>query len=536
MPFPPRSLREWRRRPEFLVGGASLLAVLIVGWGAWFLWTTMMRHRATADETLRDHAAYLADSYAGSVQSRTFIDLRTLLRGAQRALVAKGQLTSDSIATLTGAEAFSPYVLELAPHRYFVFDSVSAIATSAGDTADAILATSLRTRLGKPRAKDATYFGTVIARGADTSIAFVERERGGTRWVGLEIPLTRFREKVLRLPITPTLNAFMRLRDSLQMAPTDSNSQPIAVRVFGDHGEVLLESGNVANGDWKSDRMVLGPLMARITYAILPSAVPVLMPGGYPPLPGARVAMAVALALLLVSAAAVTAWRAVALSRLREEFTSSMSHELRTPLANIQLFAETLLLERAGGEAAQRGALDTIVRETRHLGQMVENVLALSRVGRPAHRLSPRPEDVDRLVREVAALFEPLARAHRIVLETTITPGPMATLDGDAVRRILINLLDNAIRHGGSGGTVRVSSRHDATVLEFAVADQGPGIPPQDRERIWEPFERGEGSGSGIGLAVVRQLVLLHHGSVQVEEVAPHGACFRVTLPLMAGE
>ena len=224
MPFSPRSLRDWRRRPEFLVGGASLLAVLIIGWGAWFLWTTMMRHRATADETLRDHAAYLADSYAGSVQSRTFIDLRTLLRGAQRALVAKGQLTSDSIATLTGAEAFSPYVLELAPHRYFVFDSVAAIATSKGDTADAILSTSLRTRLGKPRARDATYFGTVIARGADTSIAFVERERGGKRWVGLEIPLARFRDKVLRLPITPTLNAFMRLRDSLRMAPTDSNS------------------------------------------------------------------------------------------------------------------------------------------------------------------------------------------------------------------------------------------------------------------------------------------------------------------------
>jgi signal transduction histidine kinase len=536
MPFAPRPPRDWRRRPEFLVGGVSLLAVLIIGWGAWFLWSTMMRHRATADETLRDHAAYLADSYAGSVQSRTFIDLRTLLRGAQRALVARGQLTADSIATLTGAEAFSPYVLELSPRRYFVFDSIAAVATSAGDSADAILTSSLRSRLARPRPADATYFGTVIARGADTSIAFVERERGGTRWVGLEVPLPRFRDMVLRLPITPTLNAFMRLRDSLRMAPTDSNSQPIAIRVLGDHGEVLLQSGNVENGEWRSERPVLGPLMASITYAILPSAVPVLMPGGYPPLPGARVATVVALALLLVSAAAVTAWRAVALSRLREEFTSSISHELRTPLANIQLFAETLLLERAGGEAAQRGALDTIVRETRHLGQMVENVLALSRVGRPAHRLSPRPEDVDRLVREVVALFEPLARAHRIVLVTTIAPGPVATLDGDAVRRILINLLDNAIRHGGSGGTVTVSSRHDTTVLEFAVGDQGPGIPSADRERIWEPFERGEGSGSGIGLAVVRQLVLLHRGTVQIEDVIPHGACFRVTLPLMAGD
>ncbi len=535
MPHRPRPARDWRRRPELLVGGVSLLAVLVVVWGAWYLWTTMMHHRATADETLRDHAAYIADSYGGSVQSRTFIDLRTLLRGAQRALVAKGQLTGDSIATLTAAEAFSPYVLELAPHRYFVFDSVEAVATSVGDTADAILATSLRERLGRPRPREATYFGTVIARGADTSIAFVERERGGKRWVGLEIPLPIYREKVLRMPLVPTLNAFKRLRDSMHMAPTDSLSQPIAVRVTGDHGEVLLESGNVAAGQWRSQRPILGPLMAEITYAILPSAVPVLMPGGYPPLPGARVAIAVALALLLVSAAAVTAWRTVALSRLREEFTSNMSHELRTPLANIQLFAETLLLERASGEAAQRSALDTIVRETRHLGQMVENVLALSRVGRPAHRLSPRPEDVDRLLREVMALFEPLARAHRIVLVATITPGPEVPLDADAVRRIVINLLDNAIRHGGSGGTVALHSRHNATSLELVVEDQGPGIAAEDRERIWEPFERGEGSGSGIGLAVVRQLVLLHRGTVEIEEVAPHGARFRVTLPLTTG-
>ena len=111
----------------------------------------------------------------------------------------------------------------------------------------------------------------------------------------------------------------------------------------------------------------------------------------------------------------------------------------------------------------------------------------------------------------------------------------MATLDSDAVRRILINLLDNAIRHGGDGGMVTVRARHDATKLELIVEDRGPGIPAHDRERIWEPFERGEGSGSGIGLAVVRQLVLLHHGTVDLETVDPHGARFRVTLPLHTG-
>jgi signal transduction histidine kinase len=513
-----------------------LLSLVLVGWGAWFLWGSMMRHRATADETLRDHAAYLADSYAGSVQSRTYIDVRTLLRGAQRALAANGRLGADSLATLTAAESFSPSVLELAPQDYFVFDSVRAMATSAGDSVDAALTRALQARLAKPRSPDATYFGTVVTRGSDTTVAFVERERAGARWVGLELPLAQFRERILLPPLAPTLGAFKRLRDSLNLEDATGNDTPIAVRLLGDHGEVLLEVGNVANGAWQSERMVLGPLMASITYAILPTAVPVLMPGGYPPLPGVRVVLVVSLALLLLTAGALTAWRALALSRLREEFTSNMSHELRTPLANIQLFAETLLLERAGGESTRRNALDTIVRETRHLVQMVENVLALSRVGRPAHRLSPRPEQVERLVREVTALFEPLARQHGITIALDVTTGPMAMLDSDAVRRILINLLDNAIRHGGDLGVVRVTVRHSTRQLELDVEDEGPGIAPNDRQRVWLAFERGEGSGSGIGLAVVKQLVDLHGGRVMLEDVVPHGARFRVVLPLPVGD
>ena len=139
---------------------------------------------------------------------------------------------------------------------------------------------------------------------------------------------------------------------------------------------------------------------------------------------------------------------------------------------------------------------------------------------------------VERLVREAVALFEPLARQHRIRVELAVVPGPVVTLDADAVRRILINLLDNAIRHGGDEGVVTVESRHDAKHLELVVADQGPGVAPADRERIWQAFERGDGDGSGIGLAVVHQLVALHGGTIHIEDAAPHGARFRVVLPL----
>ncbi len=517
------------------MGAALALSLLLVAWGAWTLWTTMSRHRATADETLRDHAAYLSASYANSVQSRSYVDVRTLLRGAQRALVSTGRLTSDSLTAATGRDAFSPYVVNLAPLGYFVFDSITAQATSAGDTVQAAVAAALRRRLGKPRPKEATFFGAVVVHGADTTLAFVEREHGGSRWVGLELALPLYRDQILGPPLQPTLMAFERLRDSMRIASADSTTPPIAMQVTADDGIPLIRFNDVRQGSWTSTRSTYGALQGTIAWAILPPAVPVLMPGGYPPAPGARVVGAVALALLLLGGAAIVAWRAMAVTRLREEFTSNMSHELRTPLANIQLYAETLLLERAGDEASQRSALDTIVRETRHLGQMVENVLAMSRVGRPAHRLSPRPEQVERLVREAVALFEPLARQHRIRLEVAVAPGPVVSLDADAVRRILINLLDNAIRHGGDEGVVTVESRHDARHLELAVADQGPGVAPADRDRIWGAFERGDGNGSGIGLAVVHQLVLLHGGTVRIEPVTPHGARFRVSLPLAKG-
>ncbi len=520
------------RRPEFLVGAAFGLAMLLVAWGAWALRSSMLRHRETADETLRDHAAYLAASYAGSVQSRTYIDIRTLLRGAQRALASAGRLSADSVIQLTGQESLTPYLIDLAPRRYFVFDSSTARATSAGDTTTVELATSLRARLAVSRPSETTYLGAVVVHGPDTTIAFVEREVGGTRWVGIEVDLKRYRRHILLPPLEPTLTAFNRLRDSLAMPPGDSLASPIALELRGIGGEVLAQVGDISAGPWRSDRPLMGPLLATVTYAILAPAVPVLMPGGYPPMPGARVTIFVALATLLLGGATIIAWRAIALSRLREEFTSNMSHELRTPLANIQLFAETLLLERAVSETERHRALDTIVRETRHLGQMVENVLALSRVGRPAHRLSPRPEQVDRLIREVTALFEPLARQHRIAIDVTVVPSPQVELDPDAVRRILINLLDNAIRHGGDDGTVTVTAAATPTLLELAVADEGPGIPRADQERIWQPFHRGDGNGSGIGLAVVKQLVLLHGGRVDIDNILPHGVRIRVHLPL----
>lgn len=211
-----------------------------------------------------------------------------------------------------------------------------------------------------------------------------------------------------------------------------------------------------------------------------------------------------------------------------------MSHELRTPLTNIQLFAETLSLDRARTADERRTAIETITRETRRLVHMVENVLALSRVGRPALALVRGPERVERLVTDAVTSFDPLFRANDIATRITVQGPEIALIDGDAVRRILVNLLDNAVRYGPVGQTIAVRAIHRGDRLEVVVEDEGPGVPAADRDRVWRAFERGTNGtsgGTGIGLAVVRQLVTLHGGQARIED-GERGARVTVVLPL----
>jgi signal transduction histidine kinase len=211
-----------------------------------------------------------------------------------------------------------------------------------------------------------------------------------------------------------------------------------------------------------------------------------------------------------------------------------MSHELRTPLTQVLLYAETLGRDRPLAPEQRATAVDVIVREARRLVQMVENVLALSRVARPELRVLRRPEQVDQLVREVLAGFEPMLR-QRDVRAITRVPAPLeAAVDGDAVRQILINLVDNAVRHGPAGQEIVIGADRVNGVVRLTVDDTGPGIPPERRAEVWRPFVRlsnGSGSaGSGIGLAVVRQLAELHGGGARIEEAPGGGTRFVIEL------
>jgi signal transduction histidine kinase len=212
------------------------------------------------------------------------------------------------------------------------------------------------------------------------------------------------------------------------------------------------------------------------------------------------------------------------LTRLRTDFISGVSHELRTPLAQIRMFSETLTLGRVRSDEERRRSLAIIDQEARRLTHLVENLLHFSRSERQTTHITPEPTALAPLVQEVIDGFAPLAAARGARIAADVPPDLVVTADPGAVRQMLLNLLDNAVKYGPAGQEVRIGAMRDTGVAKLWVDDGGPGIPRADRERVWDRFwrlERDRGSavaGSGIGLAVVRELATLHHGRAWVDD------------------
>ena len=275
-----------------------------------------------------------------------------------------------------------------------------------------------------------------------------------------------------------------------------------------------------------------------VDVSLRPGIAGKLVIGG---LPRSRMPLLVTLLLLtagLMIIAMIQLRRESELSVLRTQFVSGVSHELRTPLAQIRMFAETLVLGRVRSDDERRRSLEIIDQEARRLTHLVENLLHFSRSERQSVRVAPVPTLLGPCVRGMVESFTPLAETRRVRLLTSLPDGIVASVDESALRQMLLNLLDNAVKYGPDGQTVTVGLdpvRNDRTWLW--VQDQGPGVPPSDRERIWEQFwrlERDRGSaiaGTGIGLSVVRELATLHRGRVWVEGAPGGGARFVLELP-----
>jgi len=274
----------------------------------------------------------------------------------------------------------------------------------------------------------------------------------------------------------------------------------------------------------------------RASVGLLPAAAEHLVIGGLPRsrLPVLVAFLALATGLLVV--AFLQLRREHELAAMRAGFVSSVSHELRTPLALQRVFLDTLRLGRAETVEGREWAFENIDRETHRLTHLVDNVLRFAQADEGRLKLDPEPANLAEEIERALVDYGPLSEGAELRFDPGEVP-VIVPVDRDAFRQVLLNLVENAVKYGPGGQTVTVALGRTAEGARITVDDQGPGVPAEDRDGIWEPFHRGESArrsgkgGSGIGLSVVRDLVGLHGGSVTVEDPPGGGARFRVDLP-----
>jgi len=210
-------------------------------------------------------------------------------------------------------------------------------------------------------------------------------------------------------------------------------------------------------------------------------------------------------------------------------FLAGVTHELRTPLSAIKLFGETLAAGR--GDAREYGSL--VAQESERLEALVEGVLAVTRVDEAPRFSSLAPAA---LVRSAVALIRPRAERRAVTLETELAePLPEVTWDGAAVRRALLSLIDNAVKHGRERGRVTVTAAASGPgLVRLAVADDGPGIARREQRRIFGRFARGDSTveGTGLGLYLAEQVAFAHGGRIDLETEAGRGSTFSLVLPI----
>ncbi|HEV7427219.1 MAG TPA: HAMP domain-containing sensor histidine kinase [Thermoanaerobaculia bacterium] len=275
-----------------------------------------------------------------------------------------------------------------------------------------------------------------------------------------------------------------------------------------------------------------------VQCSIAPRAIPALIPGGLPRSRLPLLVLMLATSSMVLIAAFMVLRRERQLADLRSDFVSGVSHELRTPLTQIRMFSETLLLDRVRSQAERHRSLRIISEEAQRLTNLVDNVLFLSRGSRAAAASSIADCDMEALVADTVDAFAPLAMRRDVVITADTPPRLHASVDGEAWKQVLTNMLDNAVKYGPPGQTVHVRLLASGGLMRLEVEDEGPGVPADERESVWLRFhrldrDRGTArSGSGLGLAIVREIIARHGGRCWIEEAPAGGARVVVEAPL----
>jgi signal transduction histidine kinase len=558
------------RRPTLLA--LLLLALLALsGMLAHEAWSSARTRRAMADQAMHEYAGYAAAKYRDNVQSWLYTAFDELFAVAWVVLDDRGSLPTlgDGAAALErSARALDDCRCGPVVRALYYFDvsldsvpdpDARPIATRGELTPDsaelAWVADTVRAftfaspnnlriarQLLGALAVAHQYF-TIYAQYGDrlTVMVFTVRRDSAGRplaALGMLTDAQRF--------VAPFFDPLYRYR--VVLPPLPGKSIPIdsafSVAAVDSLGRVFFASP-VQYGSPLFSEVNMDPPLGhlRIRLAVNPAAREAVLAGGLPHsrvplLLGALAATAVLIVLTILQVRAEVEY-----ARQRSNFAASVSHELRTPLAQILLFAETVRLGRATSESRRMHAVDVIIREARRLMRLVDNVLHVSRSERVETPVSLEWVEVVHIMNEIVEEFAPLAAdaGSSIALEA-VDPSIVVNADPAAVRQMLLNVLDNAVKYGRKGQVIQAGVTLDGSLVRIWVDDEGPGIQAGDRARIWRPFVRlAPGSqrgvtGAGIGLAVVHELVTAQRGRAWVAEGSRGGARFVIELTGGAGD
>jgi signal transduction histidine kinase len=540
--------RWWPNWRSVAVLGILLGSAVASAGGAWAVRDSWLEHQRAVEAALTEYAAYAARSFAELTTAESLL-LRTRATAAVTGRPAVGRAPAPSLAEFAAA-ASGVLEPELAysgdPWRGFFRIGPDGAYTASGAAADSTLARAVRAAVASRRERlereGLPLLSVTDLRGESVIAAYaLQRTPAGAPAAvyGYTGTRRRFTGQIARKVggHTASLVPPSLIRPGHRYDDGSATSHPIALRVTDDRGREIYSSAEQFTSEASAEyvyrslntvhfRATLHPaLVARVRAALFDDR--------RRPLQFALSALSMLLAGVLV----LYVRRERELASARRDFVASVSHELRTPLAQIRMFSETLLLRREEDEEERMRWLGIIGREARRLGDLVENILLFSHIDAARMRLEPERTDLGELVEEAVEAYVPMADARRMRIVADAPSRIYAVVDPRALRQVVVNLLDNALKYGPAEQTVRVELERDGATARLMVADQGAGVADADRRRLFEPFVRlaasgGTSGGSGIGLSVVRSLVQAHGGEVWVDDAPGGGSRFWVVLPL----
>ncbi len=534
------STRHARRTSTILV--PLSLGLAVAGALGWQAWSAERTHRRAAEQTVRDYADFAATLLAAEATTDLEQTLFYAFYAADQAeRRGSGPVTAEALAA-NPPEA-ERCAADYPGGRWYA----RLLPGDSGLTIVGPVPTDLRTWLTDTlsvlvRGTNAMVspYGNLFPPGPDPGVVAYRIQSDSTGR-----PVAAY--ALAHCFTTRNGSVFATAESASVLLPPGLVGHPpadsiLSLRVLDPRGRTVFRSPVEWRSAFEGTRTAdaSGPL-AGLSFVVTlrPSVADQLVVGGIPP---SRLPLTAALVLLagaLLVATVLQVRRALALVHTRERFVADVSHELRTPLQQILMFVQLL---RMGGLRSQReeaASLQVIEREAQRLIRLVERLLDFA--GGDRGQDPDEQADLFEVALETVRSFEASGLADGADLQLHGSPGAWARAPADAIRQIVSNLLDNALKYGPQAQRIDIRVTATGSTVRLVVDDEGPGVPIASRADIWRPFRRLEHAqathttGSGVGLAIVADLAERAGGHACVEDAPTGGARFLVELPATTG-